>query len=45
MTDHGGAASLEIERKYEVLGDEPLPRIGLAGAASVGEIRAQMVAR
>lgn len=45
MTDHGGAASLEIERKYEVLGDEPLPRIELPGAASVAEIRAQMVAR
>lgn len=45
MTDHGGAASLEIERKYEVLGDEPLPRIELPTAASVAEIRAQMVAR
>lgn len=43
MTAHGASSSIEIERKYEVLGNEPLPRIELPGAASVAEIRAQMV--
>lgn len=44
MSAHGASSSLEIERKYEVLGDGPIPPIELPGVAAVVEVRDQMVA-
>jgi CHAD domain-containing protein len=45
MTDNAGSTSLEIERKYEVIGDAPMPEVHLPGAVSVVESRVPLVAK